>query len=59
MTMMIRMTTLTLWNAQLSDLGQTIIQYQSAIDNKKLQLMKMDKQLAFQRGKSKLDKALK
>jgi prefoldin subunit 5 len=34
--------TITLWNAQLSDLGQTITQYQNAIDNKKQQLMRMD-----------------
>jgi prefoldin subunit 5 len=35
--------TLMLWNAQLVDLGQTIIQYQSAIDRKKQQLTRMDK----------------
>jgi hypothetical protein len=34
--------TITLWNAQLSDLGLTIMQYQSAIDSKKQQLMRMD-----------------
>jgi hypothetical protein len=35
--------TLTLWNAQLSDLGKTIMHYQSAIDSKKQQLVRMDK----------------
>jgi hypothetical protein len=35
--------TTTLWNAQLSDLGQTITQYQNAIETKKQQLMRMDK----------------
>jgi len=45
-------------NAQLFDLGQAITQYQNIIDSKKLQLMKMDKQLAIQRGKSNLDKVL-
>jgi hypothetical protein len=37
-------------NAQLFDLGQAITQYHNIIDSKKLQLMKMDKQLAFQHG---------
>ena len=32
-----------LWKAQLSDLGQNITQYQNAIENKKQQLMRMDK----------------
>jgi hypothetical protein len=36
--------TITLWNAQLSDLGPTIVQYQKAIDSKKQQLMRMGKQ---------------
>jgi len=45
-------------NSQLFDLGQAITQYQNIIDSKKLQLMKMDKQLAIQRGKSNSDKAL-
>ena len=44
-------------NAQLFDLGQTITQYQNMIDSKKLQLMKMDEQLAIQRGKSNLGRA--
>jgi hypothetical protein len=35
--------TITLWNAQLRDLGQTITQYQNAIEIKKQQLMRMDK----------------
>jgi chromosome segregation ATPase len=35
--------TITLWNAQLADLGQTIEQYQKAIEIKKQQLMRMDK----------------
>jgi prefoldin subunit 5 len=35
--------TTTLWNAQLRDLGQTIEQYQKAIEIKKQQLMRMDK----------------
>ena len=35
--------TITLWNAQLHDLGQTITQYQHAIEIKKQQLMRMDK----------------
>jgi hypothetical protein len=35
--------TMMLWNAQLADLGQTITQYQNAIENKKQQLAKMDK----------------
>jgi chromosome segregation ATPase len=35
--------TITLWNAQLADLGQTITQYQIAIESKKQQLMRMDK----------------
>lgn len=48
--------TLMLQNAQLFDLGQTIMQYQNAIDNKKEQLIKMDKQLVIQYGKSKSDK---
>jgi chromosome segregation ATPase len=38
--------TTTLWNAQLSDLGRTIVQYQNAIDTKKQQLMRMDKQIS-------------
>jgi transposase len=33
----------TLWNAQLRDLGQTIEQYQNAIESKKQQLTRMDK----------------
>ena len=32
-----------LWKAQLADLGQTIAQYQNAIESKKQQLMRMDK----------------
>jgi transposase len=35
--------TITLWNAQLRDLGQTIEQYQNAIEMKKQQLMRTDK----------------
>jgi peptidoglycan hydrolase CwlO-like protein len=35
--------TITLWSAQLADLGQTITEYQNAIENKKQQLMRMDK----------------
>jgi hypothetical protein len=35
--------TITLWNAQLRDLGQTIEQYQKAIEIKKQQLMRTDK----------------
>jgi hypothetical protein len=35
--------TITFWNAQLRDLGQTITQYQNAIEIKKQQLMRMDK----------------
>jgi prefoldin subunit 5 len=35
--------TITLWNAQLRDLGQTITQYQNAIEIKKQQLTRMDK----------------
>jgi prefoldin subunit 5 len=35
--------TITLWNAQLSDLGRTITQYQNAIEIKKQQLTRMDK----------------
>jgi hypothetical protein len=38
--------TITLWNAQLSDLGQTITQYQNAIESKKQQLMRMDKRIS-------------
>jgi transposase len=38
--------TITLWNAQLSDLGQTIEQYQKAIEIKKQQLMRMDKRVS-------------
>jgi hypothetical protein len=38
--------TITLWNAQLSDLGRTIVQYQKAIDSKKQQLMRMDKRIS-------------
>ena len=37
--------TITLWNAQLADLGQTITQYQNAIEIKKQQLMRMDKRV--------------
>jgi hypothetical protein len=51
--------TLMLQNAQLFDLGQVITQYQSAIDSKKEQLMKMNSyvsQLAIHSSKSKLDK---
>jgi hypothetical protein len=35
--------TIILWKAQLSDLGQTITQYQNAIEMKKQQLIRMDK----------------
>jgi hypothetical protein len=35
--------TVILWKAQLSDLGQTIVQYQNAIESKKQQLMRMNK----------------
>ena len=35
--------TIILWKAQLADLGQTITQYQNAIESKKQQLMRMDK----------------
>jgi hypothetical protein len=35
--------TITLWNAQLSDLGRTITQYQNAIEIKKQQLTRIDK----------------
>jgi prefoldin subunit 5 len=35
--------TITLWKAQLSDLGQTITQYQNAIEIKKQQLIRMNK----------------
>jgi hypothetical protein len=35
--------TITLWNAQLRDLGLTIEQYQNAIESKKQQLMRIDK----------------
>jgi prefoldin subunit 5 len=38
--------TITLWNAQLRDLGQTITQYQNAIESKKQQLMRMDKRVS-------------
>jgi transposase len=38
--------TLILWKAQLSDLGQTITQYQNAIESKKQQLMRMDKRVS-------------
>jgi hypothetical protein len=38
--------TITLWNAQLTDLGQTITQYQNAIESKKQQLMRMDKRVS-------------
>jgi prefoldin subunit 5 len=38
--------TITLWNAQLRDLGQTIEQYQKAIEIKKQQLMKTDKRVS-------------
>ena len=38
--------TITLWKAQLSDLGQNIIQYQNAIESKKQQLMRMDKRVS-------------
>jgi transposase len=38
--------TITLWNAQLRDLGQTIEQYQKAIEIKKQQLMRMDKRVS-------------
>jgi hypothetical protein len=36
--------TITLWNAQLRDLGQTLEQYQKAIEIKKQQLRRMDNQ---------------
>jgi uncharacterized coiled-coil protein SlyX len=48
--------TITLQNTQLIDLGQVITQNQNAIYIKKEQLMKMDKQLVIQHGKSKSDK---
>jgi predicted nuclease with TOPRIM domain len=48
--------TITLQNTRLIDLGQVITQYQNAIYIKKEQLMKMDKQLVIQYGKSKSDK---
>jgi hypothetical protein len=35
--------TISLWSAQLADLGRTIVQYQNAIDSKKQQLIRMDK----------------
>ena len=35
--------TITLWNAQLRDLGQTMEQYQKAIEIKKQQLMRTEK----------------
>jgi len=35
--------TIILLNAQISDLGQTITQYQNAIEYKKQQLLRMDK----------------
>ena len=35
-----------LWKAQLADLGQTIAQYQNAIESKKQQLMRMDKRVS-------------
>jgi hypothetical protein len=38
--------TITLWNAQLRDLGQTIEQYQKAIEIKKQQLMRTDKRVS-------------
>jgi transposase len=38
--------TITLWNAQLRDLGQTITQYQNAIESKKQQLMRMNKRVS-------------
>jgi chromosome segregation ATPase len=38
--------TITLWNAQLADLGQTIEQYQTAIEIKKQQLMRTDKRIS-------------
>jgi peptidoglycan hydrolase CwlO-like protein len=38
--------TITLWNAQLADLGQTVEQYQNAIESKKQQLMTMDKRVS-------------
>jgi hypothetical protein len=37
--------TITLLNAQISDLGQTIVQYQNAIEIKKQQLMRMDERI--------------
>lgn len=42
--------TLTLWNAQLADLEQSITQYQNAIDSKKQQLMRMDKHIMELQG---------
>jgi hypothetical protein len=38
--------TITLWNAQLRDLGQTIEQYQKAIEIKKQQLMRTDERVS-------------
>jgi transposase len=38
--------TIILWKAQLSDLGQTIEQYQNAIEIKKQQLMRTDKRVS-------------
>ena len=38
--------TITLWNAQLRDLGLTMEQYQKAIEIKKQQLMRTDKQVS-------------
>ncbi len=38
--------TIILWNAQIADLGQTIVQYQNAIESKKQQLMRMDKRVS-------------
>ena len=38
--------TITLWNAQLRDLGLTMEQYQNAIEIKKQQLMRMDKRVS-------------
>jgi chromosome segregation ATPase len=37
---------ITLWNAQLSDLGRTIVHYQNAIESKKQQLLRMDKRVS-------------
>ena len=42
--------TLTLWNAQLADLEQSMAQYQNAIDSKKQQLMRMDKHIMELQG---------